>query len=117
MEIITRVSGPEPGYIACSIFIVQARRQRGWTRGFEHVSMHDYACCWGATCLQPRQSCQTGALRPIAPQAAITLLEEQERLGAPCVHTPASLLRGTTYIERLRSRGIKFEQVYSARMQ
>ena len=50
-------------------------------------------------------------------QAAITLLEEGERLGTPGVHTPASLLRGTTYIERLRSRGIKFEQVHSARMQ
>lgn len=25
MEIVTRVSGPEPGYIACSVFIVQVR--------------------------------------------------------------------------------------------
>jgi short subunit dehydrogenase-like uncharacterized protein len=24
VEVVTRVSGPEPGYIACSIFIVQA---------------------------------------------------------------------------------------------
>lgn len=72
MRITTRVSGPEPGYIACSIFITQA---------------------------------------------AITLLEERQRLGQPGVHTPASLLRGTTYIDRLRSRGIKFEQVASAAMQ
>jgi short subunit dehydrogenase-like uncharacterized protein len=54
---------------------------------------------------------------PFAPQAAITLLEEHERLEPPGVHTPASLLRGTTYIERLRSRGIKFEQVDAARVQ
>lgn len=53
---------------------------------------------------------------PVAPQAAITLLEEGERLGGPGVHTPASLLRGTTYIQRLRSRGIKFERVDSARV-
>ena len=40
MEIITRISGPEPGYIACSIFIVQASRQRGWTGRFVHLCQH-----------------------------------------------------------------------------
>lgn len=72
LEMTTRISGPEPGYIACSIFVVQA---------------------------------------------AITLLEERDRLPLPGVHTPASLLRGTTYIQRLQRRGIKFEVVQSARVQ
>ncbi|PSC70768.1 saccharopine dehydrogenase-like oxidoreductase [Micractinium conductrix] len=72
VEIITRISGPEPGYIACSIFIVQA---------------------------------------------AVTLLEERDKLPAPGVHTPASLLRRTTYIERLQRRGVKFEQLESAAVQ
>ncbi|EFN50859.1 hypothetical protein CHLNCDRAFT_59409 [Chlorella variabilis] len=72
IEIVTRVSGPEPGYISCAIFVVQA---------------------------------------------AITLLEERQSLGLPGVHTPASLLRDTTYIDRLRSRGIKFEQVQDATVQ
>lgn len=71
-QVITRVSGPEPGYIACSVFIVQA---------------------------------------------AITLLEEQGKLPAPGVHTPASLLWGTGYVDRLRAHGIKFERVESAAVQ
>ncbi|GAB4820285.1 hypothetical protein N2152v2_007331 [Parachlorella kessleri] len=67
VEIVTRVSGPEPGYLACSIFIVQA---------------------------------------------AITLLEERDKIDAPGgVFTAGALLRSTTYIDRLQSRGIKFEQV------
>lgn len=72
VEVITRISGPEPGYIACSIFIVQA---------------------------------------------ALTLLEEREKLPAPGVHTPASLLGRTSYISRLQRRGITFEQVDSAAVQ
>lgn len=51
---------------------------------------------------------------PTPPQAAVTLLEERGRLPAPGVHTPASLLRGTTYVDRLRAHGITFEQVDSA---
>ena len=50
-------------------------------------------------------------------QAAITLLEEPGALPAPGVHTPASLLRGTRYIQRLRPHGISFERVDSAAVQ
>ena len=65
MKITTRVAGPEPGYIACSIFIVAA---------------------------------------------AVTLVEEREKLGVPPgVHTPAFLLQNTTYVDRLKARGITFE--------
>jgi len=54
---------------------------------------------------------------PPCRQAAVTLLEERGQLPAAGVHTPASLLRGTTYIDRLKGRGIKFEQVESAAVQ
>jgi hypothetical protein len=65
MKITTRVAGPEPGYIACSIFVVAA---------------------------------------------AVTLIEEQDKLGiAPGVYTPAFLFQNTSYVERLKSRGIVFE--------
>ena len=50
-------------------------------------------------------------------QAAITLLEEKGKLPAPGVHTPASLLWGTGYVDRLRAHGIKFERVDSAAVQ
>lgn len=50
-------------------------------------------------------------------QAAITLLEERAALPEPGVHTPASLLRGTRYIQRLRPHGITFERVDSPRVQ
>ena len=96
IEVVTRVSGPEPGYIACSIFIVQARAR--WS----HV-----AC---SLCLMVRLA-STGL------QAAATVLEERQRLGPPGVHTPASLLRNTSYLQRLRSRGIKVERVEDARVQ
>lgn len=56
-------------------------------------------------------------LPPPSRQAAITLLEEQAALPEPGVHTPASLLRGTRYIERLRPHGITFERVDSAAVQ
>jgi short subunit dehydrogenase-like uncharacterized protein len=55
--------------------------------------------------------------RLLAHQAAITLLEEPERLPQPGVHTPATLLRRTSCIDRLRSRGIAFERVESAAVQ
>ena len=67
MTVRTRVAGPEPGYIACSIFVVAA---------------------------------------------AATLVEQRERLGvAPGVHTPAVLLQNTSYIDRLKARGIVFERL------
>jgi len=50
-------------------------------------------------------------------QAAITLLEEKGKLPALGVHTPASLLWGTGYVDRLRAHGIKFEVVDSAAVQ
>lgn len=66
-RVATRVEGPEPGYVACAIFVVAA---------------------------------------------AATLLEERERLGVPPgVHTPAWLLHNTTYVDRLRARGVAFERV------
>lgn len=67
MKVTTRVAGPEPGYIACSIFIVAAAR---------------------------------------------ALIEEREKINEivqPGVHTPAFLLQNTTYVDRLKARGITFE--------
>jgi short subunit dehydrogenase-like uncharacterized protein len=65
MKLTTRVAGPEPGYIACSIFVVAA---------------------------------------------AVTLVEEREKLGvAPGVHTPAFLFQNTSYVDKLKARGIVFE--------
>ena len=52
------------------------------------------------------------------PQAALTLLEERDRVGVPPgVLTPGLLLRATSYIQRLQRRGIAFERVDSARVQ
>ena len=71
MRINTRVAGPEPGYIACSIFIVAAAR---------------------------------------------VLIEEREKIKEsvqPGVHTPAFLFQNTTYVDRLKARGIKFEVLES----
>lgn len=62
-----RIRGPEPGYVACSIFITQAAR---------------------------------------------VVLQERDAIQSPGgVLTPGELLRGTTYVDRLRGRGIEFEQV------
>lgn len=33
VQVVTRVSGPEPGYIACSVFIVQVNARDGGGRG------------------------------------------------------------------------------------
>jgi len=44
--------------------------------------------------------------------AAATLLKERGKLGIPGgVHTPAYLFQNTTYVERLRARGIVFEKL------
>jgi short subunit dehydrogenase-like uncharacterized protein len=65
MKLTTRVAGPEPGYIACSIFVVAA---------------------------------------------AVTLIEERKKIGVPPgVHTPAYLFQNTSYVDRLKARGIVFE--------
>ena len=62
-----KISGPEPGYVACSIFVVAA---------------------------------------------AIVLRTERDKLSVPPgVHTPAMMLQGTSYIERLRARGIMFKSL------
>uniref|UniRef100_A0A1D2AGE7 Saccharopine dehydrogenase NADP binding domain-containing protein n=1 Tax=Auxenochlorella protothecoides TaxID=3075 RepID=A0A1D2AGE7_AUXPR len=62
-----RIVGPEPGYIACSIFVTQA---------------------------------------------ANVLLEERDAIGARGgVLTPGLLLRGTSYLDRIRARGIRVEEV------
>ena len=67
LHITTRVAGPEPGYMACSIFIVAA---------------------------------------------AVTMVEERKKLPKEGgVYTPAFLLKDTTYIDRLKARGIAFEQI------
>ena len=61
------VRGPEPGYVACSIFVTQA---------------------------------------------AYVILEEEDKLaGRAGVLTPGTLLQGTDYVERLRSRGIVVKEV------
>lgn len=65
LHVTTRVAGPEPGYISCSIFVVAA---------------------------------------------AVVLIEERGKLKMePGVYTPASLLRSTSYVDRIRQRGIIFE--------
>lgn len=69
-RIVTRVRGPEPGYIACSIFVVAAAR---------------------------------------------VLLEERENIGvSPGVWTPGYLFHATTYVDRLKARGIDFEVLSSS---
>ena len=72
IKLVTRVSGPEPGYVACALLVTPA---------------------------------------------AATLLEEGEALarqGLPGgVYTPAVLLRGSGYVERLQRRGIRFEVLSS----
>lgn len=61
------VRGPEPGYVACSIFVTQA---------------------------------------------AYVILEDEDKLaGRAGVLTPGTLLQGTDYVERLRSRGIVVKEV------
>jgi short subunit dehydrogenase-like uncharacterized protein len=65
-SVVTSITGPEPGYVACSIFIVAA---------------------------------------------AIVMLEEIEKLPPPGVWTPGMLLINTSYIERVRRRGVEFTVV------
>ena len=125
MEIITRISGPEPGYIACSICIVQVgwggrgerRARAGRQAGSGQLHGYTSLVLRPVTPRTPHQAPPPGLPSPFSRQAAVTLLEERDKLPAPGVHTPASLLRRTTYIERLQRRGVKFEQLESAAVQ
>ena len=163
MEVVTRVAGPEPGYIACSIVIVQVRcaaprcaalccaassfdvLRRAVLR---HAALHQAPTCTAALCRPERcrgRSAQPQSIRPCSlavalhpsqslagtlefsspdscgcarVQAALTLLEERSKVGAPGgVFTVGALLRKTSYVERLQARGIVFERTDSARVQ
>lgn len=111
----TRISGPEPGYIACSIFVVQvavggwvvwgagvlhagellgpAQLVRVTSRAAAANSVLDVPSTlltWLRSAAQPFPHFST----PPTPQAAITLLEERDRLPLPGVHTPARWAAG-----------------------
>lgn len=115
VQVVTRVSGPEPGYLACSVFIVQASAAPA------PVPCLRWPCCAPAA-LAVLVAASTAADAAPAPQfhpaqAAISVLEERSRLPAPGVHTPVSLLRKTGYVGRLQRHGIKFEQLDSPAVQ
>lgn len=94
MEVVTRVSGPEPGYIACAVFIVQASET---VTAVDSLSTISCACPrlpigsmrsrrWGLAHAgaQPLLACSSLA-PPCCAQAAITLLEDKGKLPAPGV--------------------------------
>ena len=45
LQVVTRVQGPEPGYLACSIFVVQVRRVEGWLVDFGWLALVTLLSC------------------------------------------------------------------------
>ena len=123
---VSQVSGPEPGYIACSIFVVQVppgvadSPQGTHSRVVSRLPRAGWACPRPARRRARRHAprarplthpahASAAATLGLFLQAALTLLEERAQLGVPGgVHTPAALLGRSGYVRRLQERGIKF---------
>lgn len=111
--VITRVTGPEPGYVATPIIFVE---MGAWAIVCGWVDRYDY----GTGCLQPPHHCKN--LIPLTPPPtprtlARCLLEQRATLPPPIqaggVFTPGAIFYSDPMplINRLRAAGVDFAVV------